>query len=70
MLNKNIDIHIIDIKGHCSNVDELSLYMKKKHKEFDRSYRRLIYRGNYIVDRLVYSVSKCENAFQSLPIIK
>lgn len=70
MVNENIDIHIIDIKSHCKNPAELKAYLNKTNPGFNRAYRKLIFRGNGLVDSLVNNTARFTKAYSSLPHIK
>ena len=58
MIQIGIDIHIIDIKGHCKNSNRLLIYLNNKTPGFSLEECKLIIFGNTSIDKYVRDVSK------------
>ena len=70
MINhQHIDIHIIDIKGHCIDPVRLKQYLDKKTPGFNIDDCRFILYGNHLIDTLV-NISKFRILHMNLPYNK
>ena len=66
MVEQGIDIHIIDTKGHCHNIQALSKYLDKKTPGFDINQKNLILYGNHLIDCMVHNSTKYRKQYSFL----
>lgn len=58
LIQVNVDIHIIDIKGHCKNSNQLLVYLNNKTPGFSLEDCKLILFGNKSIDHYIRDVAK------------